>query len=233
MYYYDPTYILMIPAIIFTLWAQFKVKSAYSRYRNVPNRNRITGYEAAQKIMRANGIDIPIEVIAGQLTDHFDPSARVLRLSSEVANGYSVASVAIAAHEVGHALQHAQGYVPIKIRGTIVPVANISSTLAWPLIIIGLVMGVGAGHPVGDTILNIGLILFLAVVAFHLVTLPVELNASRRALTQIEGLGIVDYEEKKGAKKVLKAAAMTYVAALAVAVLQLVRILAIVGSRRD
>ena len=228
-YGFDWTWILIIIASIFTIYAQAKVSSAYNRYSNVPSQKGLTGIDTAKTIMQANGIDIPIEVISGTLTDHYDPSAKRLRLSSAVANGNSIASVAIAAHEVGHAIQHDVGYVPIKIRGAIVPVVNISSKLAMPLIIIGIIIA-ASGQLSGSTlILDIGIILFAAVVAFHIITLPVELNASSRALKQIEALDIVTADEKKGAKKVLKAAAMTYVAAMAVALLQLVRILAIRG----
>ncbi len=225
----DWTWILIIIASIFTIYAQAKVSSAYKTYSGDEAASRMTGADTARTIMRANGIDLPIEVIAGTLTDHYDPSAKVLRLSSAVANGTSVASVAIAAHEVGHAIQHDTGYAPIKIRGAIVPVVNLASKLAMPLIIIGILI-TATGQLSGSTmILDIGITMFAAVVAFHVITLPVELDASRRALKQIETLDIVTEEEKKGAKKVLKAAAMTYVAAMAVALLQLVRILAIRG----
>lgn len=228
---YTWSYILVVAACIFTFWAQAKVNRAYRKYSRQPNRRGITGAQAAKMIMRENGIDIPIEVISGSLTDHFDPSAKVLRLSSEVAGSASIASVAIAAHEVGHALQHEEGYVPIKIRGAIVPVANISSKLAWPLIVIGIAFSAAGRAPgIGDTILMTGIILFAAVVAFHLVTLPVEINASRRALVQMEGMNIVYDDEVKGARRVLKAAAMTYLAALAVALAQLIRLLAIRGE---
>ena len=185
--------------------------------------------QAAQEIMRANGINVPIEVISGRLTDHYDPSKKVLRLSSAVAEGDSIASVAVAAHEVGHALQHAQGYVPIKVRGAIIPVVNISSKLAWPAIIVGIIIEQTGRIYEGNLIFTIGIVLFAAVVAFHAVTLPVELNASRRALVQLESLGIVYPEEKRSAKKVLSAAAMTYLAALAAALMQLIRLLLIRG----
>lgn len=230
MYYYSGVYLLLGAAIIFTFWAQFKVSRAYGKYSRVYNRRGITGTEAARMIMEANDISLPIQVIPGKMTDHYDPSAKVLRLSGEVANGTSIASVAIAAHEVGHAIQHARGYIPIKIRGAIVPVVNISSKLAWPLIFIGIVFSAAGNAPViGDDILLIGIILFSAVVVFHMVTLPVEINASRRALAQIGELNIVDTDEMKGAGRVLSAAAMTYIAALAVALAQLIRLLAIRG----
>ena len=228
-YGFDWTWILVIIAAVFTMYAQAKVSSAYNKYSRVANKNGMTGTDAARKIMQANGIDIPIEVISGTLTDHYDPSAKKLRLSSAVANDASVASVAIAAHEVGHAIQHDTGYVPIKIRGAIVPVVNISSKLAMPLIIIGIIIAATGQMTNSTLILDIGIILFAAVVAFHVITLPVETNASKRALKQIEALDIVAEDELKGAKKVLSAAALTYVAAMATAILQLVRILAIRG----
>ena len=228
-YGFDWTWILVIIAAVFTMYAQAKVSSAYNKYSRVANKNGMTGTDAARKIMQANGIDIPIEVISGTLTDHYDPSAKRLRLSSAVANDASVASVAIAAHEVGHAIQHDTGYVPIKIRGAIVPVVNISSKLAMPLIIIGIIIAATGQMTNSTLILDIGIILFAAVVAFHVITLPVETNASKRALKQIEALDIVAEDELKGAKKVLSAAALTYVAAMATAILQLVRILAIRG----
>lgn len=228
-YYYDWTMILLVPVIIFTIYAQAKVSSNYSRYSKIRTARGITGSQAAQQIMSANGISVPIEVIPGRLTDHYDPSKKVLRLSSAVAEGDSIASVAVAAHEVGHALQHAGGYVPIKIRGAIIPVVNISSKLAWPAIILGLIVSSAGRLQEGDTIFMIGIVLFAAVVLFHAVTLPVEFNASRRALAQLESLGIVYPEEKRGAKKVLSAAAMTYLAALAAALMQLIRLLLIRG----
>ncbi len=228
-YYYDWTMILLVPVIIFTIYAQAKVSSRYSRYSKVRTARGITGAQAAQEIMRANGISVPIEVIPGRLTDHYDPSKKVLRLSSAVAEGDSIASVAVAAHEVGHALQHAEGYVPIKIRGAIIPAVNISSRLAWPAIIIGIIIEQAGMIYEGNLIFTIGIVLFAAVVAFHAVTLPVELNASRRALAQIESLGIVYPEEKRSASKVLSAAAMTYLAALAAALMQLIRLLLIRG----
>lgn len=234
MYYgygIDWTWFLLIVAIIFTTFAQAKVNHAYNKYSKVNNLHGITGVEAARRIMQANGIDIPIEVISGSLTDHYDPSKKVLRLSTAVANDTSVASVAIAAHEVGHAIQHATGYVPIKIRGAIVPVVNISSKLATPLIIIGIVIEVAGVMSGSAIILDIGIILFAVVVAFHIITLPVEFNASSRAMKQMEALELVTGDERKGAKKVLSAAAMTYVAAMAAAVIQLIRLFAI--TRRD
>lgn len=226
-YYFDPTYIVLVPAIIFAFYAQMKVSSAYSRYSRVRNRRGITGAQAARMILDASNLgDVRIEVTRGRLSDHYDPRGRVMRLSQEVYNNPSIAAVSIAAHESGHAVQHGESYVPLKIRNAIVPVVNIASFMSWPLLIIGLFMGPGTGTLVFD----IGVLFFLGVVVFHAITLPVELNASKRAIAQLSSLGIVYPEETAGARKVLSAAALTYVAALATAVLNLVRILML---RRD
>lgn len=226
-YYFDPTYIVLVPAIIFAFYAQMKVSSAYSRYSRVRNRRGITGAQAARMILDANSLgDVRIEVTRGRLSDHYDPRGRVMRLSQEVYNNPSIAAVSIAAHESGHAVQHSESYAPLKIRNAIVPVVNIASFISWPLLIIGLLMGPGTGTLVFD----IGVLFFLGVVVFHAITLPVELNASKKAIAQLSSLGIVYPEETAGARKVLSAAALTYVAALATAVFNLVRILML---RRD
>ncbi len=226
-YYFDPTYIILIPAVIFAFYAQMKVSSAYSRYSRVRNRQGITGAQAARMILDANGLsDVRIETVRGRLSDHYDPRKRVMRLSQDVYNNPSIAAVSIAAHESGHAVQHGESYAPLKIRNAIVPVVNIASYMSWPLLIIGLFMGPGTG----TLIFDIGVLFFLGVVVFHAITLPVELNASKRAVAQLSSLGIVYDEETVGAKKVLSAAALTYVAALATAILNLVRILML---RRD
>ncbi len=225
-YYYDPTYILLIPAIIFTLFAQAKVKSAYRKYSGVPTLRGITGMQAARRILDSNGLsNVRIEMVAGTLTDHYDPRDRVMRLSADVYNSSSVAAVSIAAHESGHAIQHAAGYGLLKFRNTIVPVVNIASKLSWPLLIIGLVIASAGSMSTGYLIFDIGVLFFAGVVVFHLVTLPVELNASKRAIIQMQQLGIVGVDEVRGSKKVLSAAAMTYLAALATAVLNLIRLL--------
>ncbi len=227
MFYYDPTYILLLPAIIFAFYAQTKISSAYGRYTKVRNRNNITGAQAARMILDANGLaDVPIEITKGRLSDHYDPSKRIMRLSPEVYNAPSIAAVSIAAHESGHAIQHSAGYVPLSIRNAIVPVVNIASMLSWPLLIIGLLVG----SATGSFIFNLGVLFFLGVVVFHAITLPVEFNASSRAIAQLTSLDIVYPEETAGSKKVLSAAAMTYVAALAMAVANLLRILIL---RRD
>lgn len=229
MYIYDWTYILLIPAIIFAFYAQAKVNSAYNRYAKVANRTRMTGAQAARMILDNNGMQsVPIEITSGKLSDHYDPSKRVMRLSPEVYKTASVAAISIAAHESGHAIQHNTGYSPLSIRNAMVPVVNIASTLSWPLLIIGLI--VGASSPSGDLLFNLGVLFFLGVVLFHAVTLPVELNASSRAVDQMQALRIIYPDEVAGSKKVLSAAAMTYIAALAMAIANLIRILIL---RRD
>ncbi|MDO4834295.1 MAG: zinc metallopeptidase [Bacillota bacterium] len=231
MYYgFDPTIIILIPAIIFTIYAQGKVKRAYNTYSRIPTQKGISGQQAARMILDNNGMGhVPIRVVQGELTDNYDPVKDVMHLSNGICNGSSIASVAVAAHESGHAIQDGTNYGFLKFRIAMVPVVNLVSGASWPLIIIGILM-VAAGKALGGILFDIGVIMFLVVVLFHTVTLPVEFNASRRALAQLTELGIVDETEIKGAKKVLSAAAMTYVAALAVSVLNLVRILAIRGS---
>lgn len=228
--YFDPTIIVLIPAIIFTIYAQGKVKNAYSRYLRVPNKKGITGYQAARMILDNNGMrHVPIELTSGTLSDHYDPKNDVMRLSNDVYNGTSIASVSIAAHESGHALQDGTSYGFLKFRSAIAPVVSLVSTASWPLILIGLAIIWAGNLTTGNMIFNLGILFFCAVVLFHTVTLPVELNASRRAVRQLVDLGIIDASEKRGAKKVLSAAAMTYVAALATAIANLIRILLIRG----
>ncbi|MBQ1215970.1 MAG: zinc metallopeptidase [Firmicutes bacterium] len=229
-YGYYSSMIFLIPAILFTLYAQSKVNSAYARFARVANRRGMTGAQAARMILDANGMsDVPIQVVAGKLSDHYDPRHRVMRLSQQVYHEPSIASVAIAAHEAGHAIQHSVGYSPLKIRNTIVPVVNLCSNMAWPILMVGLLMG----HSVmGDMVFNLGVLLFSSALVFQLITLPVEFNASNRALEQMEAMGIVtNDQETRGAKKVLSAAALTYVAALAMAVANLIRILSMRGRR--
>ena len=228
---YDPTIIVLIPAIVFALYAQAKVSRAYSKYSKIPNSTGMTGRQAARRILDANGLHhVPVEMVAGKLTDHYDPSRDVMRLSAEVYNGTTVAAVSIAAHESGHAIQDGTSYAFLKFRNAIAPVVNLASTASWPLIFIGLIIiWSGSNFEMGDLIFDIGVIFFLAVILFHLVTLPVEFNASRRAVAQLTDLGIISSYERKSARKVLSAAAMTYVAALATAVANLVRILLIRG----
>ena len=229
--YFDPSIILLLPAVVFAFIAQAQVNNAYNKYAKVRNKRGITGAQAARAILDRNGLShIGVETGKGRLSDHYDPRKKVIRLSPDVYSTASIASVSIAAHEAGHAVQHASHYVPLVLRNTIVPVVNIGSMLSWPLIIIGILL-VSAGHYYGEPVLYLGVIFFIGVVVFHAVTLPVEFNASGRALAQMEEYGIIYGEEKKSAKKVLSAAAMTYVAALAVAVANLLRILVILGRR--
>jgi Zn-dependent membrane protease YugP len=226
-YYYDPTMILLVIAMVFTLWAQFKVQRAYSKFARVPNQTGMTGMMAARRILDANGLNhVRIEMTQGRLSDHYDPRGRVMRLSPEVYSGNSVAAVSIAAHESGHAIQHGTGYGLLTFRNTIVPVVNFASKISWILILIGIIIA-AAGSYFGSFVFDIGILFFLLVVLFHLVTLPVELNASKRAVELLQQLAIIGPADVRGSKKVLSAAAMTYVAALATAVLELIRLLLI------
>ena len=230
MTYYG-SMIILIPAILFTMYAQSKVNSNFRRYSNVRNSRNMTGAEAARRMLDANGLgNVQIEQVRGSLTDHYDPRKRVLRLSQSVYGVNSIAAVSVACHEAGHAVQHAESYKPLKIRNSIVPLVNFASSLTWPLVILGIVL-LANGSYMGDLLFNIGVITMLAVILFHTVTLPVEFNASSRALKQMDELGIITEEENTGANKVLKAAAMTYVAALATAIANLLRILVMRGSR--
>lgn len=228
--------ILMIPPLIFMIYAQFKVKSTYSKYAKISNHKGITGAQAAAQMLRANGINIPIETVQGKLTDHYDPAKKVLRLSPEVGGTASVAAIGIALHEVGHAVQHHTKYGMMGIRSFLVPAANIGSNLGWILIFGGvLLMGLGQVFAeFGTLIAMIGLVLFSAAVLFTLVTLPVEFDASNRARRMMKDTGILVGQEYDGASAVLSAAALTYVAAMLQAVAQLLYFaLMIFGARRD
>ena len=227
-FFYDYYYIaLVLPMVILSLIAQWSVNSTFEKYSKKTTMRGITGYESAKMILDANGLShIRIERVSGRLTDHYDPKANVIRLSDAVYDSRSVAAVGVAAHEAGHAVQHAKGYIPIKIRAAIIPVTNIGSRLAIPLILLGLLF---AG---GEALAYIGVALFSLTAIFQLVTLPVEFNASRRAISAMEGSYRFDGMEITAARKVLSAAAMTYVAALAVSLAQLLRLLLIVGGRR-
>jgi len=228
---FDPTIILLIIAMAFALLAQVKVSSAYKKYSKVKNSTGMTGAQAARVILDKNGLtDVPIEISQGKLSDHYDPRTRVVRLSPGVYNTPSVAALSIAAHEAGHAMQHAKGYTPLVIRSSIAPAASVSSTLSFPLLIIGLIVIAAGNYGPGNLIFNIGILFFVGVILFHTVTLPVEFNASKVAMEELSEYGIIRSEEMSGAKKVLSAAAMTYVAALAVSVMHLIRILIIRGS---
>lgn len=231
---FDPTIIILIPAMIFTFYAQSKVNSAYNRYATVRNRRGITGAQAARRILDSNGLqDVPIEVTNRRLSDHYDPRKRVMRLSPQVYNDPSIASVSIAAHEAGHAIQHAKGYTPLSFRNFLAPLVSVVSNLAWPILIVGLLI-IGAGNIFqGNMIFNIGILCYATAVLFQAVTLPVEFNASNRAIQQMNELGIIYTEETTSAKKVLSAAALTYVAALAATIATLLRFLALRGRQSN
>ena len=227
-FYFDPTYILVIIGLLLSLGAQYMVSSRFNKYSKVRSASNLTGSIVAERILRSQGInDVRVERIAGNLTDHYDPKNKVLRLSDSTYNSTSVAALGVAAHECGHAVQHAKGYVPIKIRSVFVPVANIGSYASWILILIGLLFSGSSSQ----AWLTAGIVCFAATVVFHIVTLPVEFNASSRALAILEGNGILYGDEIKGARKVLGAAALTYVASAATAILQLLRLIILFGGR--
>lgn len=231
MYYrMDPTYVLVLIGVVLSLLASARVKSTFAKYERIRNSAGLTGRDAAERILHGAGIyDVRIERVSGSLTDHYDPRNKVLRLSDSTYHSMSVSAVGVAAHECGHAIQHAVNYAPIRWRGALVPVANFGSTIAWPLIMIGLFI-------TGDSsslLINLGIIAFSFAVLFHLVTLPVEFNASNRAIRILGRNGMMSREEVGSVKKVLGAAALTYVASAATAILQLLRILILTGGRRD
>ena len=227
-FYSNPIYyILLVPVLILSVYAQIKVSSTFKRYSKIPDRRGVTGAQAAYEVLRAHGIhDVQIRPCGGSLTDHYDPRDRVVRLSESVYGSPSIAAIGVAAHEVGHAVQHATGYSPMKLRSAIVSVTNIGSTLSMPLILIGLVMN-------SSGLAMAGVALFSLVAAFQLVTLPVEFNASHRALATLESRDILSPQELSGAKSVLTAAALTYVAALIQSLAQLLRFVLIFLGRSD
>lgn len=225
--FYDPTYLLVLPAIIFALIAQIMVKSIFSKYSSENNQHGYTAKEVARKILDENGLySVSIEYVSGNLTDHYDPSANVIRLSDSVYNSTSVAAIGVAAHEVGHAIQHAQGYAPIKVRQAIIPITQIGSRLALPLVFIGMLIGAL------QWLIPVGIFLYTGVVLFQAVTLPVEFNASARALKTLDENVILYKSEVKMAKKVLTAAAMTYVAAMFSSLMSLLRLILISNRNR-
>lgn len=229
LYYFDWTYLIFIvPAAIISLIASARVNSSFNKYSKIRNRRGITGAQAAYNVLAAHGItNVTIEHVHGKLTDHFDPRTNTIRLSDAVYNASTIAAVGVAAHEAGHAVQHAVGYVPNKIRGAIVPAVNIGSKLSWIVILLGLVLPVQY-----DTVLYIGIALFSLTVLFALVTLPVEFNASRRALETIRSSNMLSAEDEySGARSVLRAAAMTYVASAFASIMSLLRLLVIAGRR--
>lgn len=224
----DITYVIFVlPALILAMWAQARVSSTFNRYSKITSRSGMTGYDAARKILDEHGLhQVQIERVAGNLTDHYDPKANVIRLSDTVYEKNSIGAVGVAAHEAGHAVQHSESYTPIRVRNAVIPAANIASSLAFPIAIIGILFS-------SEILVNAGIILFSAVVFFQLVTLPVEFNASTRAVRVLGEGELLDKQELRGVRKVLSAAAMTYVAAAATAVMNLVRLLVLTRRNRD
>jgi uncharacterized protein len=223
--FYDPTFLMLIPAVLLALWAQFKVKSTFAKYEKVQAGRGLTGAEVAKQLLGDAGLgNVQIEEVQGKLSDHYDPRTRILRLSPPISRGRSVAALGVAAHEVGHAIQHQKLYSPFQVRQTIVPAANLGSTLAFPLFLFGMLFS-------APKLMDIGILFFSAAVVFQVVTLPVEFNASSRAMALLESRGYLVGAEVGQAKKVLSAAALTYVAATAMAVLELVRLLILRQSR--
>lgn len=218
-------FIFMVPALIVTLWAQFKMKSTFSKYNQVPTIQGLTGAQAARRILDMNGLQsVQIEMVQGNLSDHYDPKTNIVRLSQATYGQATVGAVGVAAHECGHAVQHAEGYGPIKVRSALVPISNLGSTLSVPLIIIGLLLGF-------TQLAYVGIALFGLAVLFQLVTLPVEFNASSRAIATLDQSGMVTPEENNGVRKVLTAAALTYLAGLLSSVMQLLYFVTLAGGR--
>lgn len=235
LFWGDTTILVLIPAMIFAFWAQIRVNSTFKKYARVPSRRGLTGAEAARRVLDANGLrHITIERVHGHLTDHFDPTAGVIRLSDATYASTSVAAIGVAAHEAGHAVQHAEGYVPIKVRSAIIPLTRFGSFLAMPLFLIGLLMGGGSylGYSIGTIFMVTGILFFSFSTLFQLVTLPTEFNASARAMKALEDGGLLAADELPAAKATLSAAAMTYVAALASSLASLLRLILIFNRRR-
>ena len=229
-YYWDPTYILVVIGAIICMIASAKVKTTFNKYSQYRSYSGMNGAQVAQRVLEAAGIyDVTVRHVSGNLTDNYDPSTKTVNLSDPVYNSYSVAALGVAAHECGHAIQHAKNYAPLSLRSALVPVANFGSMLAWPLILIGLFINGRSS----TLIIDLGIVLFSAAVLFQLVTLPVEFDASRRALVMLRTQNILSDDELKNTRKVLKSAAFTYVASAAAAILQLLRIILLVGGRRD
>jgi len=226
-YGFDSTYFLVLIGVILSLWASARVKNTYAKYSGERSLSGMTGAQAAQRILSMAGIyDVTVQHVAGNLTDHYDPRNKTLNLSDAVYGNASVAAVGVAAHECGHAIQHDRGYAALKFRSALAPVANIGANISWPLILVGLLFG-GSG-----TLIQLGIIMFSLAVAFQLVTLPVEFNASKRALNMLEETGVLYADELPKTRKVLNAAALTYVAAAASSILQLLRLVLLFGNRR-
>ena len=223
---------LVLPFVLLSLWASANVNSTFKKYANQYSVRRITGAEAAQRVLTANGVrGVRIERVAGNLTDHFDPKTNVIRLSDNVYGSTSTAAIGVACHEAGHAVQYAENYGPMKIRAAVIPATNLGSRLAMPLILVGLLLA--AFGDISYTLIYLGIACFSLSLVFQLITLPVEFNASRRAMNAISSANILTEEEQRGARKTLTAAALTYVAATALALAQLLRLIAIFGGRRS
>jgi hypothetical protein len=224
-FFFDPTFLVLIPALVLAIWAQSRVKSAFHRYSQVNARRGVTAREAVRAILDSNGLDnVNVEMVRGALTDHYDPRSKVLRLSESVYGSPSIAAIGVAAHEAGHAIQDARGYTPLRLRNAFVPVASLGSSLALPLFFIGFLFS-------NPMMMDLGIIFFAAVLVFHLVTLPVELDASKRALSILSDSGLLAGDEIGGARAVLNAAALTYVAATLMSALQIVRLFLLRGMR--
>lgn len=228
-YYWDPTYILVVIGAVICMIASARVKGTFNKYSQLRSMSGMNGAQVAQRVLQAAGIyDVQLRHVSGSLTDHYDPRTKTVNLSDPVYNATSVAALGVAAHECGHAIQHAKSYAPLSIRSALVPIANFGSMLAWPVILIGLLFNTRSS----GLIIDIGILLFSAAVLFQLVTLPVEFDASRRALVMLRTQGILSDDELKYTRKVLKSAALTYVASAAAAILQLLRIILITNGRR-
>lgn len=229
-YYYDPTYILVIIGLLLTFWASYNVRGSFNKYKGYRNSLGISGVEAARRLLDINGLyDVKIEHVGGELSDFYDPTKRLLCLSDMVYDSNSISAIGVAAHEVGHALQHAYGYMPIRIRSAMVPTVNFASKLCWPLVFIGFLFN----SKMSLMFIYMGIVMFLAVVLFHIVTLPVEIDASRRAIRALKENSLISYDEEKMVRKVLTAAALTYVSSALFSILQLIRIILLARGRRD
>ena len=227
LFYYDWTILIVLPAMIFSIWAQIRVSSTFNKYSKISTRKGITGADAARRVLDENGLyDVKIEHIGGSLTDHYDPRANVIRLSDSVYSSSSAAAVGVACHEAGHAVQHAKGYFPIKVRSAVIPMTRFGSALSIPLFIIGLMFAT-------DALMLAGILLYAVVAFFQFITLPVEFNASARAMKAIKSSHMLAPDEYAASKKVLTAAAMTYVAALATSLLTLLRLIVLAGGRNN
>ena len=228
-YYWDPTYILVVIGAVICMIASARVKGTFNKYSQLRSMSGMNGAQVAQRVLQAAGIyDVQVRHVSGSLTDHYDPRTKTVNLSDPVYNATSVAALGVAAHECGHAIQHAKSYAPLSIRSALVPIANFGSMLAWPVILIGLLFNTRSS----GLIIDIGILLFSAAVLFQLVTLPVEFDASRRALVMLRTQGILADDELRYTRRVLKSAALTYVASAAAAILQLLRIILITNGRR-